>query len=173
MIDIDMNTNRRWLPLEPVGETPMMDRDSTRATLCVIIFTKRGMRQFIDAVNAKDLVAEDFQGWVSARVSRRYFQSQLARLSETDAPLVLNSCTSDELLHQMTEAKASAKAGRLLFRANLGTRAMAAISQTLVKNFGAQFENVHRHADWLCFGAPDLVKADRLPEDIAFSLRVN
>lgn len=128
----------------------MMEFDMTRASVCVFIFTKQGMRKFADALNGDRLTAEDYQCWVSSKVPRRYLRFQLARIA--DEPLAWETCDADEVSVQMTEAKTQSAVRRMILKTNVDKATLKKGCELLSETFGAAVHTAYRDADWLCIG---------------------
>lgn len=128
----------------------MLEFDMTRATVCVFIFTKQGMRKFADALNGTGLTAEDYQCWVSAKVPRRYLQFQLARIA--DEPLAWEDCDGDEIQARMTEAKTQTAVRRMILKTNVDRATLKKGCELLSDTFGTDVRTAYRDADWLCIG---------------------
>lgn len=137
--------------------------DGTRASVCVLIFTKRGMRKFADALNGTGLKAEDYQCWVSAKVPRRYLRFQLARIA--DEPLTWTECDGDALAARMTEAKTQTSVRRMMLKTNLNKATLKKACAMLSDTFGADVSDAYRDADWLCFGASSALAPDAIEGD--------
>lgn len=141
----------------------MLEFDMTRATVCVFIFTKRGMRKFADALNGTGLKAEDYQCWVSAKVPRRYLRFQLARIA--DEPLAWEDCDGDELSARMAAAKTRTSVRRMMIKTHVDKATLKKGCELLSDKFGADVKSAYRDADWLCVGASSALTTDALADE--------
>ena len=138
----------------------MMEFDMTRATVCVFIFTKQGMRKFADALNGTGLQAEDYQCWVSTKVPRRYLNFQLARIA--DEPLAWEDCDGDEISVRMAEAKTQTSVRRMIIKTRVDKATLKKGCELLSETFGTDVKTAYRDADWLCIGTSSAMSTDAM-----------
>ena len=141
-----------------------MKFDKTRKTVCILIFTKRGMTQCVNAINANQLHAEDFFIWISHKVPRNFLAFQLNRIDE-DVTFI-DADNRDAVNATMNASKASGYK-RLCVYAGIPKSEIRRLCTLLkvelhaaAKQHGKglsamerrEIQNVHRTAEWICLG---------------------
>ena len=142
----------------------LMEFDKTRKTVCILIFTKRGMTQCVNAINANKLQAEDFFIWVSNKVPKRFLAFQLSRVDKDV------TCIDEEnhaTLNATLESFAVAGVKRLRVYAGIPKSEIRRLCTLLKVELNAaskkhgkgltpmqrrEIENVHRTSEWICLG---------------------